>query len=111
MAKIGPQAACRGWHLGPNDQVFAGDFNGDGKADLFIRNGGWAGLLVSTGSGFSNVWMSGDPAQNQNWIGGWHLGPNDQVCGGRRCPLRLRRRVRRRHEGTHLGVLVSRPVH
>jgi ribosome modulation factor len=71
-----------GWHLGPNDQAFAGDFNGDGKTDLFIRNGGWAGLLISTGSGFSNVWMSGDPAQNQNWIGGWHLGPNDQVFVG-----------------------------
>ncbi len=71
-----------GWHLGPHDQVFAGDFNGDGRADIFVRNGGWAGLLVSTGSGFSNAWMSGDPAKNANWIGNWHLGPNDQVSVG-----------------------------
>src|SRR5215472_1010971 len=67
-----------GWHLGPNDRHYVGDFDGDGRADIFIRSDQWAALLLSTGQGFENVWMTGDPAQNKNWIGGWHLGPGDQ---------------------------------
>ena len=55
-----------------------GDFNGDGRADVFIRSDHWAGLLISNGAGFDNVWMTGDPASNQDWIGGWHLGPGDR---------------------------------
>ena len=67
-----------GWHLGPRDQHYVGDFDGDGRDDIFIRSDHWAGLLLSTGSGFNNVWMTGDPAQNRDWIGGWHLGPGDR---------------------------------
>ena len=67
-----------GWHLGADDQCYVGDFDGDGTDDIFIRSDRWAGLLLSTGTGFANVWMTGDPAQNQDWIGGWHLGPQDR---------------------------------
>jgi M6 family metalloprotease-like protein len=71
-----------GWHLGPNDQHVVGDFDGDGRSDVFVHNGGWAGLLLSTGDGFDEVWMTGDPAKNQNWVGGWHVGPNDRYIAG-----------------------------
>jgi M6 family metalloprotease-like protein len=72
-----------GWRLGPFDRLYVGDFTGDGRDDIFIRSPLWAGLLRSTGSGFENVWMTGDPAQNRNWIGGWRLGPKDQHYVGR----------------------------
>ena len=71
-----------GWHLGPQDRHYVGDFNGDGKADIFIRSPLWAGLLLSMGTGFNEVYLTGDPAKNQNWIGGWHLGPQDRHCVG-----------------------------
>src|SRR5215813_9598538 len=66
------------WHFGPFDRLMVGDFNGDGLEDIFIRSDAWAGLLLATGVGFNEVWMTGDPAQNQNWIGGWRLGPQDR---------------------------------
>jgi hypothetical protein len=71
-----------GWHLGFDDHLLIGDFNGDGRDDIFIRSPLWAGLLISTGAGFENVWMTGDPAQNQDWIGGWHLGIRDREVVG-----------------------------
>jgi parallel beta-helix repeat protein len=46
-----------GWHLGNVDQYVVGDFTGDGRDDIFIHNSGWAGLLQSTGTGFSNSWI------------------------------------------------------
>jgi hypothetical protein len=72
-----------GWRLGPFDRLYMGDFDGDGRDDIFIRSPLWAGLLRSTGSGFENVWMSGDPAKNRNWIGAWRLGPKDRHYVGR----------------------------
>jgi hypothetical protein len=49
-----------GWQMSPSDQYFIGDFNGDGKADLFVFNGdAWAiaylGMLASTGSALTMV--------------------------------------------------------
>ena len=44
-----------GWQMRPGDRHHVGDFNGDGKADLYVFNGGdWAmsylGMLRSTGT-------------------------------------------------------------
>jgi hypothetical protein len=46
------------WQMTAGDQFFAGDFNGDGKDDLFVFNGtNWAfpylGMLQSTGTGLT----------------------------------------------------------
>jgi hypothetical protein len=48
-------ATMPGWQMKPGDQHWVGDFNGDGKRDLFVFNGdGWSmaylGMLASTGS-------------------------------------------------------------
>jgi hypothetical protein len=68
-----------GWHIGTNDHFLAGDFDGDGRADLWVHNSnGWAGHWHSTSTGFEQSWISGDPAKNANWIDGWHLGPQDR---------------------------------
>jgi ribosome modulation factor len=72
-----------GWHLGRQDRAIAGHFRGAGGAELFVRSPQWAGLLAWNGSALETVWMSGDPAANANWIGGWHLGPMDREVAGR----------------------------
>ncbi|WP_225892442.1 FG-GAP-like repeat-containing protein [Nostoc sphaeroides] len=61
-----------GWNLGAADQHFVGDFNGDGKDDVFIRSAEYAGLLTYNGSGFQANSVQFD------WIGGWNLGGGDQ---------------------------------
>src|SRR5262249_54956357 len=66
-----------GWHLGGNDRVVVGDFNGDGKADLFIRSDDWTGVLSSTGAGFR-----ADVVQ-QHRVNAWLMNYLDQVLVGR----------------------------
>ena len=44
-----------GWQMRPDDRHYVGDFDGDGKADLYVFNGtNWSmaylGMLSSTGS-------------------------------------------------------------
>ncbi|WP_220450991.1 FG-GAP repeat domain-containing protein [Nostoc sphaeroides] len=61
-----------GWNLSGGDQHFVGDFNGDGKDDVFIRSAEYAGMLTYNGSGFQTNSVQFD------WIGGWNLGGGDQ---------------------------------
>ncbi len=72
-----------GWGgLAKNDKFYVGDFNGDGKKDLFVFNGAdwsmtYVAMLRSNGSGFDLVRrFDGD-------IPGWGgLAPNDQLFVG-----------------------------
>lgn len=49
-----------GWIMKPGDQYFPGDFDGDGKTDLYVFNGGdWSvrylGMLRSSGAALSDI--------------------------------------------------------
>src|SRR5690606_38034313 len=53
-----------GWIMKPNDQLFAGDFNGDGKDDLYVFNGdNWSipylGMFRSTGTAYTYIQLYG----------------------------------------------------
>ena len=66
-----------GWIMKPNDQHWVGDFNGDGKADLYVFNGSnWAiaylGMLKSTGTALQNVQVYAGNAP------GWQMRKNDR---------------------------------
>ena len=69
------------WTMKPGDQLFVGDFNGDGKADLFIFNGSnwvmpYLGLLRSTGTSLAGA------TRHDGSIPGWIMKPNDQFFAG-----------------------------
>ena len=65
------------WDFTSGDRFYVGDFNGDGKKDLFVFNGGnWAipyvGMLRSTGAGFT---LSKRYDAN---LPGWQMRPGDR---------------------------------
>lgn len=64
------------WQMTPGDQHFVGDFNGDGKADLYLFNGSnWSiaylGLLQSNGSSLNMV------TRYDGTVPGWQMRKND----------------------------------
>jgi len=70
-----------GWQFKPGDQFFVGDFDGDGRTDVFVFNGGdWAipylGMLRSSGTGLSLVHR-----YDAN-LPGWQMRPSDQFFVG-----------------------------
>ncbi|MEG3906830.1 M64 family metallopeptidase [Microcoleus sp. w2-18bC1] len=65
-----------GWQMKPNDQHYVGDFNGDGKADLYIFNGqdwsmAYLGMLSSNGAVLNMVKRYDDT------VPGWQMRKND----------------------------------
>jgi hypothetical protein len=65
------------WQMKAGDQHFIGDFNGDGKADLYVFNGSdWAmaylGMLSSTGTALAAVQRYDGNAP------GWQMRKNDR---------------------------------
>jgi len=70
-----------GWQFTSGDQFFVGDFNGDGKADVFVFNGSnWSipylGMLASSGTGLSLVHR-----YDAN-LPDWQMRPSDQFFIG-----------------------------
>jgi hypothetical protein len=66
-----------GWQMKPGDQHFVGDFDHDGKADLYVFNGnGWSiaylGMLKSTGSALTMTRRYDGNAP------GWQMRKNDR---------------------------------
>ncbi len=54
VVPAGPGGAV--WTIGASDQFFTGDFDGDGKTDLYVFNGtNTLGMLKSTGAGFQCI--------------------------------------------------------
>jgi len=67
-----------GWTMADNDQHLVGDFDGDGKADMYVFNGtNWNPeyllMLKSTGSNLSYV------KRFDGVIPGWEMAPNDRL--------------------------------
>jgi IgA Peptidase M64/FG-GAP-like repeat len=65
------------WQMRPNDQHYVGDFNGDGKADLFVFNGrdwsiAYLGMLASGGTGVSMT------RRYDGTVPGWQMRRNDR---------------------------------
>jgi hypothetical protein len=66
-----------GWQMNKNDVLYPGDFNGDGKADLYIWNGkDWStrymGMLRSTGSSYKFI------KRFDNTLAGWQMKKGDK---------------------------------
>ncbi|MBW8890507.1 MAG: VCBS repeat-containing protein [Fibrobacteres bacterium] len=71
-----------GWTMGGNDRFLLGDFDGDGKTDIYVQNyydwGGskYVGMLKSTGTNFTVVKVF------TNSLPGWTMGSVDQLYVG-----------------------------
>jgi len=66
-----------GWQMTAGDQFFVGDFDGDGKHDLYVFNGSnWAiaylGMLHSTGNALTMA------KRYDGNVPGWQMRPNDR---------------------------------
>ncbi|MBK9753560.1 MAG: hypothetical protein IPO88_08645 [Nannocystis sp.] len=66
-----------GWNLGGDNWEHIGDFDGDGRAEVYIRSPGWAGVLklVSGQLRLQSI--------QQEWIDQWHLGQDNTELVGR----------------------------
>ena len=73
--------ALPNWNMGRHDQFFVGDFNGDGKDDLYVFNGTdwskkWVGMFSCTGTAFTFV------TRFENSLPNWQMGAHDQLYVG-----------------------------
>lgn len=46
-----------GWNLGPADQIYVADLDGDGLSEIYIRSATWAGVLKWQTNRFKVLWM------------------------------------------------------
>lgn len=60
------------WPLNINDLSYVGDFDGDGRDEIFMRKADTAGVIR-----YDGAQLTGSPV-GFDWIGGWHLGVSDR---------------------------------
>ncbi|MBK1730798.1 hypothetical protein [Thiococcus pfennigii] len=60
-----------GWNLGPGDRELVGDFDGDGRDEIYIRSDDYAGIIAWQTSHFRTVTVQHD------WIDQWNLGKDN----------------------------------
>lgn len=66
-----------GWNLGPGNWELAGDFDGDGKDEIYIRSHEWAGIIKLVGNRLRLQSIQHDR------IDGWNLGRGNSEFIGR----------------------------
>lgn len=66
-----------GGNLGVNDEEYVGDFDGDGRDEMYIRSNQWAGLVEHKGDHLNVQDL------NHGWIDGWNLAGHDEQYVGR----------------------------
>jgi subtilisin family serine protease len=65
------------WNMDLSDKYLAGDFNGDGRAELLSVKDPWHHVHQFNGGGWS--WLGGS---NSGWIGWWNIDGADQYAAG-----------------------------
>lgn len=60
-----------GWNLGSDNREIVGDFDGDGRDEIFVRSPEWAGIFKYHSNRFRAETVQHD------WIDGWNLGPDN----------------------------------
>jgi hypothetical protein len=60
-----------GWNLGSGDRELVGDFDGDGRDEIYIRSNEWAGIVEWQTNRFNTVTVQHD------WIDQWNLGSDN----------------------------------
>jgi hypothetical protein len=71
----GGNGAIGGWIMNAGDQFIAGDFDGDGKAEIVpIEPSGWAASLNWAGTSWPTLWEN----QGAGTIHAWFTNPGDQ---------------------------------
>ncbi len=64
------------WPLAAGDLCYSGDFDGDGRAEIFMRNAHQAGLLSYTGAALNSKTVA------TRSVGAWQLNPGDRSTVG-----------------------------
>lgn len=60
-----------GWNLGRDNREIVGDFDGDGRDEIFVRSPNWAGIFKY----YTNKFRC--DAIQYDWIDGWNLGSDN----------------------------------
>ena len=65
------------WNLGTDNWELTGDFDGDGRDEVYVRSPDWAGVLALRDGVLTSLSVQHD------WIGQWNLGPDNKEYVGR----------------------------
>ncbi|WP_396613714.1 FG-GAP repeat domain-containing protein (plasmid) [Haloferax sp. S1W] len=74
------------WNLGADDEHVIGDFDGDGKDEIYIRSDNWAGVMKWKNGEFTLLWIRDDDVQNMGNGPAIDLKATDESYAGRFLP-------------------------